>query len=107
VLVIAPLSANTLGKIANGLCDNLLVGVGLLIPRSSSWLALTDPDRVCDADLPGTGLGREETDHRGAGDEHTYVGSSFHGETPPDPAGRLLVPISRAGLQAPGLRGQG
>ena len=26
ILLIAPLSANTLGKVAHGLCDNLLVG---------------------------------------------------------------------------------
>lgn len=29
LLVIAPLSANTLGKIAGGLCDNLLVSTGV------------------------------------------------------------------------------
>lgn len=33
VLVIAPLDANTLGKIASGICDNLLVGNVLLLHR--------------------------------------------------------------------------
>jgi len=30
LLVIAPLDANTLGKIASGICDNLLVGKVLM-----------------------------------------------------------------------------
>lgn len=31
-LVVAPLSANTLAKLAQGLCDNLLVGAARLLP---------------------------------------------------------------------------
>ena len=33
VIVVAPLSANTLAKMANGLCDNLLVFLSVLILR--------------------------------------------------------------------------
>lgn len=33
MLLIAPLDANTLGKIASGICDNLLVREGLFLLR--------------------------------------------------------------------------
>ena len=61
VMVIAPLSANTLAKIANGLCDNLLV-CGLQVV-------------LIYADQCGEGVGFKKTNFGGTGDEHAHLGT--------------------------------
>ena len=61
VIILAPLSANTLAKIANGLCDNLLVSLYFLI-----------------LDMYTSGLGSFETSNCLSGHEHAHVESSTY-----------------------------
>lgn len=42
-MVIAPLDANTMAKIANGLCDNLLVSAGIVKEKVKSASEPTSP----------------------------------------------------------------
>jgi len=48
LLVIAPLSANTLAKISNGICDNLLTSV------IRAWQVEAEPDSSSDTEVPGS-----------------------------------------------------
>ena len=45
MMVVAPLSANTLAKISNGLCDNLLVELALTLDLRSPCLGSQDNHR--------------------------------------------------------------
>ena len=47
LLVIAPLSANTLAKISNGICDNLLTSI------IRAWQVEAEPDSSSDTEVPG------------------------------------------------------
>lgn len=86
LLIIAPLDANTLGKIASGICDNLLVricrrkGDGLYsfynVGKSFSYFIKVDffsPPDVC-----GKSLGHQSTSSLLPCYEYSYVAASHY-----------------------------
>lgn len=75
MILIAPLSANTLAKVSNGLCDNLLVHSSLNEDLHFACLGLQREDR------PRNG-GREPVPRRGRSVyEHADVGAPVHLQT--------------------------
>ncbi|XP_037591164.1 phosphopantothenoylcysteine decarboxylase isoform X2 [Cebus imitator] len=87
LLLVAPLDANTLGKVASGICDNLLVSDALV---HSSLLGLTPSLLSCRLPyLRHPGLGLQQAPALLPGHEHRHVGAPRH---------------STAGQPAQGLR---
>lgn len=72
-MVIAPLDANTMGKIANGLCDNLLVK-----NRKQTLKTKIPSIRI---DMYITSLERYEASDCMSCNEHKHVDSSFYYKT--------------------------
>jgi hypothetical protein len=77
VFVIAPLDANTLAKLANGLCDNLLVRTVCPSLPALPLASLANEIQLL-KDMCSTGVGLSSTSFCSAGNEHIDVGAPFH-----------------------------
>lgn len=76
MFVIAPLDANTLAKLANGLCDNLLVR------RMNDFFSICQADTPFfydDSDVYCARVGHFAANHGGARYEHEHVDAPLHG----------------------------
>lgn len=79
IVLIAPCSANTLSKIAHGLCDNLVV-------RSSTSHSNRWPEVIATTDVSSSCTCTHYSNIRVPSHEHTHVWASAHIRTPSDSA---------------------
>lgn len=83
VLLIAPLDANTLGKIASGICDNLLVREGRSFCSPLELNTLMRPVspncRTSLTDLCGESMGQQSPSSVLPCNEYGYVASPHYG----------------------------
>ena len=81
-MLIAPLDANTLAKIANGLCDNLLVCIIIIFSLDFFFFAWGERDHniymIILLDLHITCMGSSQTSRNMSSNEHQYVDASIY-----------------------------